>query len=94
MTISDVQKIVALARLELTNDELESYAKEISSILEYIAKLNEVNTDNVPITSQVTGLSNVFREDVIEECAFQGELLAQAAETEDGGVKVKSVFVP
>ncbi len=99
MTKSDVQKIAELARISLASEELERYAGELSSILGYIAKLNEVNTDDVPITSQVTGLSNIFREDIVEECNQKDELIAQAClsgrqaqDTEDRGVKVKSVF--
>ncbi|HCA67359.1 MAG: Aspartyl/glutamyl-tRNA(Asn/Gln) amidotransferase subunit C [Parcubacteria group bacterium GW2011_GWC2_44_17] len=92
MTKSEVQKIAELARISLTDDELERYAGELSSILDYIAKLNEVDTDDVSITSQVTGLSNIFREDIVEECNLKDELIAQAPDTEDRGVKVKSVF--
>lgn len=92
MTIDEVKKIAGLARLELTNEELERYAGQLTMILEYVAKLNEVDTGDVPITSQVTGLSNVFREDAVQIYAVRDQLLAQAPEMEDGGVKVKSVF--
>ena len=93
MTKKDVQKIAHLARLELTEDEVEKFTGQLSGILEYIDQLNEVNTDDVEITAQVTGLSNVFRKDEVEKCAVQAELLAQAPEVdEDEGVKVKSVF--
>lgn len=93
MTIDEVKKIAELARIDITNEELERYAEQLSSILGYVAKLNEVNTDDVPITSQVNGLSNVFREDVVEECAVRGELLVEAPAMEGEGVKVRSVFI-
>ncbi len=92
MTKLDVQKIASLARINLTDEELEQYTGQLSSILKYVAKLNEVNTDDAPITSQVTGLSNVFREDAVQECMARDELIAQAPRFENGGVKVKSVF--
>ncbi|MEK9165860.1 MAG: Asp-tRNA(Asn)/Glu-tRNA(Gln) amidotransferase subunit GatC, partial [Patescibacteria group bacterium] len=71
---------------------LNKYANQLSQILGYIDQLNEVDTAGVEPASQVTGLTNVFREDKIEKCAVIDDLLAQAPETEKGGVKVKSVF--
>lgn len=92
MTKSDVQKIATLARLELTDEELKKYADQLSQILGYIDKLNEVETADVEITAQVTGLVNVFRDDVVRKCPVVAELLSQAPEVVDGGVRVKSVF--
>lgn len=89
---SDVQKIASLAKLELTDEELNKYADQISQILNYINQLNEIDAEGIEPASQVTGLTNVFREDKIEKSAVIDDLLAQAPETENGGVKVKSVF--
>lgn len=92
MTKQEIQKIASLARLELTDKELNKYANQISQILGYVDQLNEVDTAGVEPASQVTGLINVFRQDKVERCAVIDKLLAQAPETEGGGVKVKSVF--
>jgi len=63
----DVRHIAKLARLNLSDAEVEKFSKELSSILEYVEKLQEVDTEGVEPTAQVTGLHNSFREDVIHE---------------------------
>ncbi len=64
ITKEDVVKIAKLARLELTKEEIERYQKDLSSILEYAKKLDEVDTEGVEPLYQVTGLEHVVREDV------------------------------
>lgn len=58
--------IAKLARLKLSEDELERMAKELSSILQYVEMLQELKTDDVTPTSQVTGVKNSLREDAVE----------------------------
>ena len=65
LTPAQVRHIAKLARLKLSDAEVEKFSKELTSILQYIEKLNEVDTSNVEPTAQVTGLTNVFREDTI-----------------------------
>lgn len=62
----DVRHIAKLARLRLTDEEVARFAPQLTSILGYIEKLNEVNTDSVEPTAQVTGLTNRSREDEIK----------------------------
>ncbi|MBI2050597.1 MAG: Asp-tRNA(Asn)/Glu-tRNA(Gln) amidotransferase subunit GatC [Parcubacteria group bacterium] len=88
----EVEHIARLARLELTEQEVARYAKELSAILGYISQLEEVDAENAAITSQVTGLSNVLREDLVDAWANPEELAALAPEHQDGLVKVKAVF--
>ena len=89
-----IQRIADLARLELSDDELEKYRNQISDILVYIDQLQEVNTDNVEPTAQITGLENVLREDEI--CEWDKEesekALNQAPELKNNQVKVKRVL--
>lgn len=66
LTKAQVEHIAKLARLTLTPAEAEKMTKELSSILQYVEQLNEVNTDNVPPTAQVTGLTNTLREDQVK----------------------------
>ena len=87
-----IEKIAKLSRLELTGEEKEKYADQLSAVLEYVGKLNEVDTENVEITAQVTGLENVYRKDEVQQCDFQKELIKQSAESKDGLIKTKSVF--
>ncbi len=89
---AEVEKIAKLSRLELTESEKDKFADQMSAVLDYVGKLEKVNTDNVEMTAQVTGLENVYREDKAEQCDYQEDLVKQAAEHEDNLIKTKSVF--
>lgn len=90
----EVEHIALLARLGLTEGEKEKFSSQLSSILAYVEQLKEVDTDGVEPTAQVTGLENVMRQDVIEECdnETREKLLAAAPSREDDLIKTKSVF--
>lgn len=97
MSISpkDVEHIAALARIELTPGEKNKFEKELSAILEFVKKLNEVDTAGVEPMTGGTNLENVTRADEQTEKSLQSEqakLLAAAPEKKDGWVKVKAVF--
>ena len=65
LTADQVRHIAKLARLNIDEKDVAKFAKELSAILSYIDKLQEVDTNNVEPTAQATGLSSVFREDRI-----------------------------
>ena len=65
LTTDEVRHIAKLCRLNLRDDEVEKFATELSSILDYIDMLQEVDTANIEPTAQVTGLTNAFREDTV-----------------------------
>ena len=88
----DVEKVAKLARLEITQDEKKKYTQQLGSILEFVEKLNEVDTDGVEPTAQVTGLSNVYREDAVSRPENRDKLLSNAPQTENGYIKVKAVL--
>jgi len=94
LSTKEVQHIAHLARLGLTEKEIEKYAIQLSSILEYVEQLKEVNTEGVEGTAQVTGLENVMRSDEIQayDPAVMKKIVALAPEHEDNLVKTKSVF--
>jgi aspartyl-tRNA(Asn)/glutamyl-tRNA(Gln) amidotransferase subunit C len=62
----DVRHIAKLARLKLKDSEVKKFSKELTSILDYIDILNEVDTENVEPTAQVTGLTNVERAEEVK----------------------------
>jgi aspartyl-tRNA(Asn)/glutamyl-tRNA(Gln) amidotransferase subunit C len=62
-----VEHIAKLARIELTEKEKEKFAIELSSILDYIDKLNKVDTSKVKAISQITDLKNIYREDEVKD---------------------------
>ena len=90
----EVEHIALLARLGLTEEEKEKFAGQISSILDYVEQLREINTEGVEPAAHATGLENVMRDDEVEECDNEARdgLLDQAPEREDDLVKTKSVF--
>ncbi len=90
----DIEHIAKLARLELSEEELEKYGNELSNILGYVDQLQEVDTSQLEPTAQVTGLVNAFREDEIKEWNEEEReaTLAEAPEVEDHQVKVKRVL--
>jgi aspartyl-tRNA(Asn)/glutamyl-tRNA(Gln) amidotransferase subunit C len=77
LTEDEVRHIARLARLKLSDEEVQKFSRELTSILEYIGVLNELDTENVEPTAQVTGLQSVFREDEVRPSeATKDELLA------------------
>jgi aspartyl-tRNA(Asn)/glutamyl-tRNA(Gln) amidotransferase subunit C len=88
----EVTKIAKLARIELSEAETERFSDQLSGVLSYVEKLNEVNTEGIAETSQVTGLENVLREDVVKPFDDSPKLLDQAPQTLDNQIKVKNVF--
>lgn len=88
----DVEYVAKLARLELTEEEKEKYTIQLAKILEYVSKLNQLDTENIEPTSHVLPLQNVFREDEIKPSLSQEEILTNAPEKEDGYFKVKKVL--
>lgn len=92
LTTEEVKQIAILARIELTEEEVEKFQNELSTILTYVDELKTVNTEGLTEVSSVTGLENVFRADLPEDCEFKDELLALAPQTKDRYIKVKSIF--
>ena len=90
----EVEHIALLARLGLSEEEKEKFALQISSILDYVEQLKEIDASNIEPTAQVTGLENVMREDVISDCEkeVRDGLLEQAPMKDDDLIKTKSVF--
>ncbi|HCI03323.1 MAG: Asp-tRNA(Asn)/Glu-tRNA(Gln) amidotransferase subunit GatC [Candidatus Peribacteraceae bacterium] len=75
LSSDDVRHIAKLARLNLSDEEVEKFTKELSSILEYVDQLQEVDTKNVVPTAQVTGLHNSFRADEIKPSQADADAL-------------------
>ena len=88
----EVEHIAKLARLSLTNEEKEKYSNQLSNILEYMDKLQSVDTENIEPTSQVTGLISVMREDEIIESGIEKELVDSAPAHVDGYVSIPKIF--
>ncbi|MDD2758360.1 MAG: Asp-tRNA(Asn)/Glu-tRNA(Gln) amidotransferase subunit GatC [Patescibacteria group bacterium] len=92
ISLEEVKKIARLARIKLTPAEERRHAATMTAVLDYMKILNEVNTDDVEPTAQVTGLSNVMREDIAVPADNKKELMAQMPEVYAGELKVPGVF--
>ncbi|MBU1992746.1 MAG: Asp-tRNA(Asn)/Glu-tRNA(Gln) amidotransferase subunit GatC [Patescibacteria group bacterium] len=89
----DIKHVAALARLKLTGEEVKRFSGQLGSVFEYMKDLNEVDTEGVEPTSQVTGLSNVTEEDTVRNEYDADELLgATELPVERHQIKVKPVF--
>lgn len=88
----DVSHVAKLANLPLTDDEKKRYAKQLNETLSVIANLSELDTKGIDPTSQVTGLENVTREDVITPSLTQKEALQNAKASYNGYFKVAAII--
>lgn len=89
-----ILNIADLARLELGEEEQNSYSQKISTVLDYIGMLSEVDTEGVIETTQVTGLVDVVREDIVIESDEEKrkKLIALFPEKSGDLLKVDAVF--
>jgi len=93
LTLDEVRRLAELAKLELTDEQASRYQKELSDILEYIAVLDEVSTDGLGPTTQVTGLKNIMRRDIAsDQAAKANDLLNLAPQSQDRYIKVKRMI--
>ena len=93
LTREDVLKLARLARLTITDEEVETFRAQLSEILHYVEQLQNADVEGLEPTSQVTGLKNVMREDeVIDYGVTPDDLLALAPATKDRQVKVKRMI--
>ncbi len=90
----DVNHIAKLARLGLTAEEKEKFAKDLAAILDFVKKLEEVDITGVEPTAQATGLQNIVRADESgeKEEEQRGAILANVPQRENSYIKVKAVF--
>lgn len=93
LTHEDILKLARLARLQLTDDEVDEYASELSEILQYVEQLNAVDVAGLKPTNQVTGLVNVTREDKIKSYGYDPLVLRENLPAiENGQIKVKRMI--
>lgn len=87
-----IEYVGILAKLELSEDEKEQAKKDMGRMLDYIDKLDELDTDGVEPMSHVFPMQNVFREDVVTNSDTREELLSNAPEQKDGMFMVPRTF--
>lgn len=92
LSIEEVQYIANLARLELTEDELMHYRRQLSAILDYFQQLEGLDTEGVPPTANISVDQNYLRTDQTRPGLMLDELLHNAPENDDRQFRVPPVF--
>jgi aspartyl-tRNA(Asn)/glutamyl-tRNA(Gln) amidotransferase subunit C len=88
----DVRHVATLARIALTDEEVERFGEQLAALLEHVAALNELDVASVPATAQVVELRNVARDDVPAACLDRDTVLAQAPRTQGAFVRVPRIL--
>jgi len=80
---NQVKKVAKLSRLELSESEIEEFTGQLGAILEYVEKLNELDTKNVTPLAHCLPVSNVFRDDCVKESLGTEKVLANAPKKDE-----------
>jgi aspartyl-tRNA(Asn)/glutamyl-tRNA(Gln) amidotransferase subunit C len=88
----EVEHVAALARLELGEEEIEKFTYQLSAILEYMGKLNELDTTGVEPTSHILEFANVFKEDQVKVGPWGRVTLSNAPAHEHSHYKVPKII--
>lgn len=89
---AEVKKVARLSRLALTETEIEEFTRQLSSILEYVEKMNQLNTADVEPLAHCLAVSNCFREDVVKESLGAEKTLSNAPQRDNGFFKVPKIL--
>ena len=89
---AQVMEIAELAKLELTEQEIEHYAEQLSKVLDYASRLEQLNTDDIPPTASVLPVQNVMRDDVTRPSLPREQVIANAPAAVDGQFRVDAVL--
>lgn len=92
LTREEVEHIAELAKLGLSEEEKETFRQQLSAILNYAQKLQELDTEAIPPTAQVMTLQNVMRPDQVRPSFPREDILANAPATQDGCFKVRAIL--
>ncbi|MBL0317695.1 MAG: Asp-tRNA(Asn)/Glu-tRNA(Gln) amidotransferase subunit GatC [Alphaproteobacteria bacterium] len=92
LTHQDVKKIAKLARIRVSDDEVAHFAEELSSLLQWVEQLGEVDTKQVPQLTNVSNMLPYLREDVVTDGGIQEQILANAPDAQYGCFAVPKVI--
>jgi aspartyl-tRNA(Asn)/glutamyl-tRNA(Gln) amidotransferase subunit C len=92
VTKKDIEKIAELAKLKFSDEELQNFTPQMNEILNYMEKLNELDTENVEPLSHPVEQTNVFREDKLKTSISTGDALKNAPAKDDKHFKVPKVI--
>ena len=92
LTSEEVRHVAALARVAMTDDEVELMRSQLSNILEHVSVLNEVDTDGVEPTGHSVDVTSVMRDDEVADSSQMEDVLANAPSRQDDFIRVKAVL--
>ena len=92
ISLSDVRKVAKLARLELPEDQIQTYTSQLEEILAYVDQLQEIDTKNVPPTTRAVEVVNAMREDLVEANCSREDILNQAPHREGDFFRVPKIL--
>ena len=92
ITSDDVRKVAQLSRLELPEEKIDIYTKQLEKILDYVAQLEKIDTNNVPPTTRAVEVLNISREDKVENTDVREELLNLAPQREGDFFRVPKIL--
>lgn len=92
LSADEVRKVADLARLELSDADVDVMARQLSAIVDYINQLQQVNTDGIKPLAHALDLHDVFRDDVLGQSLSADEALANAPARKDDFYRVPAVF--
>ncbi len=92
ISIDETKHIAGLARIGATEKDLDKFSNDLSTILDWMQRLEEVKLEGVEPTAHISGIKNVLREDKINEFLDKKEITKLFPEEKDGYDKVKSIL--
>ncbi|MBS1251813.1 MAG: Aspartyl/glutamyl-tRNA(Asn/Gln) amidotransferase subunit C [Anaerolineales bacterium] len=92
LTREQVTHVAELAKLGLTDEEMDQFGDQLSAILEYAEKIQELDTEAIPPTASVLDVQNVMRDDEVRPSMSREDVLANAPDAEAGQFKVRAVL--
>lgn len=93
LTRDDVLHLAQLARISLSDDEVDEFSEELSAILQYVEQLSSVDVAGLRPTNQVTGLTNVMRDDIVKDYGYAPQdLLKNVPAVQDNQLKVRRMI--
>lgn len=92
ITRAQVAHVARLARLDVTDDELEIFTTQLADVLDHAADVEALDTEGVPPTAHPLPIDNVFRDDVVQPSLDREEVLAMAPAVEDGRFRVPRIL--
>lgn len=92
ITADDVRHVARLARLDVTDDEVELFARQLAAVLEHAEDVEALDTAGVPPTAHPLPLTNILRDDIPAAGVDRDEVLAMAPQAEDGRFRVPRIL--